>query len=200
MKFKKKIGAQLMIAFGVMIVSFSTLFVTMYQASIMNKQTEILLTQTKANAWPCLMVEKTELGGKTERRIEEYRFKLVNKGTGPAIISGVRLTYKGQVAMSWNHLFEIMQTPNSIVRSRTIGQISKGVLSANETTLMIDFTNRFEFIKWMKKNGADIKIEIYYKSVFNETWKIERLLDNTATSYPVQVDKCSIPENEMFMN
>lgn len=200
MKFKKKIGAQLIIAFGVMIVSFSTLFVTMYQASIMNKQTEILLTQTKANAWPCLMVEKTELGSEIAGRIEEYHFNLVNKGTGPAIIVGVRLTYKGQVATSWNHLFEIMQTPESIVRSRTIGQISKGVFSANETSLVVDFSDRFEFIDWMKKNGADIKIEIYYQSVFNEIWKIERRLDNTATSYPLKVDKCAIPQNEMFTN
>ena len=53
---KKKIDPQLLIAIGVLIASFSALFVSIRQASIMNEQTNILLKQTKSNSWPYLNI------------------------------------------------------------------------------------------------------------------------------------------------
>ncbi len=200
MNLKNRIDPQLVIAIGVMIVSFSTMFITMYQASIMNKQTDVLLTQTKANAWPCLLIAKNELGSHTINKIETYNFIVENKGTGPAIIEGVRVSYNGKVAKSWNNLLQLMQTPDSISRSRTISQISKVVISANEEVKMIDYSYNYELINWMMKHGNDILIEIYYKSVFDEIWMIERRLNNGATSYPKKVKECIIPEGELFIN
>ena len=199
-KRKSKIDPQLTIAIGLMVVSFSTMFITMYQASIMNRQTEVLLTQTKANAWPCLLIGKTELGSGNSYQIEKYKFTLLNKGTGPAIIEGVRVSYKGQAAKNWDHLVEIMQIPDSISRSRILSQVSKGVISANDEIVMIDYSYNYELINWMKKHGDKILVEVYYKSVFDEIWRIEKQLNSNSSSYPKRVEKCLIPENEQFQN
>ncbi|MCT4639070.1 MAG: hypothetical protein N4A72_15310 [Bacteroidales bacterium] len=198
--FKKRLDTQIVIAFGVMLVSFSTLFVTMYQASIMNKQNDVILKQTKANAWPCLIVEKTELGDKLSPDITKYLFSISNKGTGPAIIRGVRVKYKDTVVKSWREMFAVMQIPDSIPLWRTYSLISRSVISANESLTMIDISDNPKLAKYMINNGKDINVEIIYKSVFDELWMVERTLGNNASTYPVKVSKCTIPENEMFEN
>lgn len=200
MKLKWKFDIQVVIAFGVMIVSFSALFVSMYQARIMNKQTEVLLTQTKANSWPCLTIGKTELGDKKNGRIGTYYFTVQNKGTGPAIVQGVRLTFKGKVAKDWMHLHDVMQTPDSIKRYRILSPISQSIVSADELVRIIDYTNNLNMIDWMIKNGNDLLLEIYYKSVFGDIWLVKRRLNNDLSSYPVKVDKCPIKEDEQFQN
>ena len=198
MKFKFKFDLQIFIALGVMLVSFSTMFVTMYQASIMNSQTSLMLKQTKASAWPCLIIGKTELGDKKLKRIATYKFILQNKGTGPAIIKGVRLTYKNKIVKNWYHLHNVMNTPDSIKRSRILSPISKTILSENESKDFIDYSGNYYMIDWMIKMGKDILIEIYYESVFGDMWKIEKYFDNSPSSYPTIVKKCNIKDSEQF--
>ena len=50
----RKIDPQLIISIGIMLISLGAVYVSFRQATIMNKQTDILLQQTKANAWPSL--------------------------------------------------------------------------------------------------------------------------------------------------
>ncbi len=176
------------------------MFVAMYQASVMNRQTNILLTQTKANAWPCLIIEKNEYGGLKSQSIEQYNYVVKNKGTGPAIIDAVRVSYKGEAAQTWDDLIQLMQTPDSILNMRTISQISKVVISANDEIKIIDYSDNYELINWVMKHGDDILVEIYYKSVFDETWMVKRHFNNHASSYPEKIEKYKIPEDELFIN
>jgi protein-disulfide isomerase-like protein with CxxC motif len=52
----KRIDPNLAIAIGVLIASFSALFVYIKQASIMSEQTRILLEQTKVSSFPHLII------------------------------------------------------------------------------------------------------------------------------------------------
>ena len=181
-------------------ISILTMLITLYQTSIMNKQTQIQLTQTKANAWPCLQIGKTELGNIECNCIDKYYFSVYNKGTGTAIITGVRLQYKSKAITQWDKLKEIAHIPDSIQWSRTISPISSTVLSANEGRKIISFNGNIELIKWFIQNQDLFSLEIYYKSVFDEIFYVKKTLNNTLCSLPVKVKSCPIPTEELFKN
>ncbi|MCT4614657.1 MAG: hypothetical protein N4A49_07270 [Marinifilaceae bacterium] len=197
---KKKIDFNIFTGIGIMLVSFSALFVSMYQASIMNKQTTLMLQQTKAGAWPCLVIGKTELGDSNTSQIKTLYYTVKNKGTGPAIIRGVKLTYKGKLVKNWTHLHKVMNTPDSIPKSRFLSPLSKSIISAKEQIKFIDFSGNYKLINWILKHKTDLKIEIYYESVFNEMWYSERNFSNKQSSYPKRVNRCEIKKEEQFEN
>lgn len=97
----RKIDPQLILSLGVLLISFAAVYVSMRQANIMNRQTEILLEQTKASAWPSLSLSLRR--GFVESKIDEYRISVTNKGTGPAIIKGVKVAYNGQSVKKWGN-------------------------------------------------------------------------------------------------
>ncbi|WP_109435689.1 hypothetical protein [Aquimarina sp. AU119] len=194
---KKKIDPNLLIAIGVLIASFSALFVYMRQASIMSRQTEILLEQTKANAWPRLSVN-AHLNW-SDKKLETLQVKIHNKGTGPAIIEGVRVLYDGKYVTHWQDLFLKTKIPDSISKSISNKSVNNSVMSANENFYWVQFINDPNLASWMYKNRQKITIEICYKSVFNDYWLLRKEgFDNDTIIQKLGTQECTIPSNEVF--
>jgi hypothetical protein len=197
---RKRVNPQLIIAIGVLLTSFGALFVSIRQASIMNKQTEILLQQTKSGAWPYLHISLYR-GFNMQGEINTYQINVVNKGTGPAIIEGVRVLYDGKTARNWEDFYSLIQVPDSIVRAHTNSLIYNQVISANEQALLIDLSQNKPLMDWVFMHGDKFTIEICYKSVFDEYWKSERkgIKTNLEVANHEKIKGCGIESDELFM-
>lgn len=196
---KRKTDTQFLLAIGVLIISIAALFVSIRQASIMNRQTDILLQQTKANAWPSLSISiNSTIKNDT---INSYLIKIANKGTGPAIIEGIRFTYQNKIFQTWEDFFEHIQIPDSVNLSRSTSSIYHRVIAEGEVVELINFNENWELIQWIYAKGQDIKIEICYKSVFEDYWLISRkgIITNEVSKIET-IEACEFEENEMFLD
>lgn len=193
---KKKIDPNLIIAIGVLIASFSALFVYMRQASIMSDQTEILLEQTKANAWPRLSIE-TDLNW-IDKKLESLKIKIHNKGTGPALVEGVRVTYDSVYTRSWGDLFDKINVPDSISTSISNKTVYNTVLSANENYYWLRLIHDPNLARWLYNHREKITIEVCYRSVFKDYWLLTVDKNGYNTTKKLDIHECSLPSDEMF--
>jgi hypothetical protein len=194
---KKKFDSQMLLAIAVLIISGGALIVSMRQASIMNKQTDILLEQTKSNAWPRLSVGLDQ--SKSDETLEYLKIPIHNKGTGPAIIEGVRVTYDGQITKDWSDLFNKAKVPDSISKGISNKGIYNSVISANESFYWVRLTNDPRLRLWIYERKEKITIEICYKSVFNDYWLLSKeVLNGTTLIQKLDTPECPILPDEMF--
>lgn len=130
--------------------------------------------------------------------ITDYKLSIENKGTGPAIIEEVRVAFKDIYPSSWKNLLEIGKLPDSISTAMGTSSIGQRVISSNEN-FRIFSPNSSKLSKWLLENNDNIKIEIYYKSVFDEYWIAEQegFGANTKT---YKVYESPFLENEIFNN
>lgn len=198
-KKRNKVDSQLLIAIGVMIISLSALFVSIHQADIMNKQTDVLLQQTKASAWPHLEIELDK--SESREGVTLFKIHVQNKGTGPAIIEGVRVSYDGDLTQDWGQFFQLAQVPDSIPSRMSNDKLDNSVLSANEDFMFVDLTINEPLMRWIYVRADKIKIDICYKSVFDEHWLISRsgFQTNVEITERQSVDSCSFKPEEVFI-
>lgn len=195
---KRKLDAQFILAIGVLIISVAALIVSIRQASIMNRQTDILLQQTKANAWPSLSISlHSTIKNDT---INSYLIKIANKGTGPAIVEGVRFSYQEESFQRWDEFFKRIQIPDSVNLSRSTSSIYNRVIAEGEEVELINFNGNWELIEWVYAKGKNIKIEVCYKSVFEDYWLIHRdgIVSNEISKVEA-TEGCIFEESEMFL-
>ncbi len=195
---KTKIDPQLLIAVGVLIASFSALFVYMRQAQIMNDQTEILLQQSKANAWPHIDIS---LNVSTQNdSVKSFQISVINKGTGPAIINNVRLSIDGVAVRNWEDFFEKAEKPDSIAASWSASSISNSVISSNEEILIFSPFNS-DLRTWFFNTASKVKMEICYRSVFDDYWvAVREGFSGMEQSSARSLEECSFSEDQLFIN
>ncbi|TPN86118.1 hypothetical protein [Aquimarina algicola] len=198
MKKKKKIDPNLLIAIGVLIASFSALFVYIKQANIMSKQTDILLEQTKANAWPRLDVGIDR--GYDNDTLYSLNIQMNNKGIGPAIIEAVRVTYKNEPAKDWWDLFVKTKLPDSIDNGIANVDVYNSVVSANENFYWLELKENPYLASWVFDKRKDIKIEVCYKSVFDDYWLLTNKELVSTTIEKLETNENPIPKSERFRN
>jgi len=126
---------------GVLISSFTALFVYVKQTQIMKEQPRILLEQTKANSWPHLPIELWR-GDNHYGKPIIYKIIVTNKGIGPAILEKTRIPCDGVFAESWNDFYRILKVPDSIQVTHSNGNIHNRVLASNELKELIDWSIR----------------------------------------------------------
>ena len=170
---KRKLDINLIIAFGVLLASVGALIVSSRQASIMNKQTQILLEQSKSSAWPSLSLQM----GRTmnENELTNYSIIVTNNGTGPAIVEQVILTYDDKPVANWKEFYSTLKVSDSIPLVHTNSLLFNRVIRANEQFNLISWPQKKELRNYIHNKADKLKIEIYYKSVYNDYWKTERL-------------------------
>ncbi|EZH74334.1 hypothetical protein ATO12_11220 [Aquimarina atlantica] len=187
----------MLLAIAVLIISGAALIVSMRQASIMNKQTDILLEQTKSSAWPRLSVGFDQSW--SDKTLEYLKIPVHNKGTGPAIIEGVRITYNGEVTKDWWDLFRKVKVPDSINTGISNRGIYNSVISANESFYWMQLENDPRLRHWVYEKKEKITIEICYKSVFNDYWLFRKEgLNGTTVIQKLDTPECPLPSDEMF--
>ncbi|GAA4273893.1 hypothetical protein U6A24_01865 [Aquimarina gracilis] len=194
---KRKIDPNLLIAIGVLIASFSALFVYIKQANIMSKQTDILLEQTKANAWPRLDVG-LNIGFDRDDSPLFLNIEIHNKGTGPAIIEGVRVLYEDQHTIDWWDLFKKSKLPDSIDDGIANRDIYNSVVSANEEFYWAQLQEDRNLAAWVFERKDKINIEICYKSVFDDYWLLTKRLGGDTKIEKLETKASPIPKNQEF--
>lgn len=164
----KKIKPELLIALIAVLISFSTLFVYLYQSSIMK-------TQQKMSVWPHVTFGPSWSS-------DHLTIDLINKGVGPAIIKNVSIAIDNNQI---DGIHEIMNFVPDTLKSEYIysstwpGQV---IMSGEKIQL---FQNRNPpTIKYLLElmNEEKLKITICYCSIYQDCW--------TSNGIEVMEDRC----------
>ena len=198
----KKIAPNLIIALGVLLTSFAALFVYVRQTNIMSEQSRILLEQTKSNAWPHLSLDMWV--GDRDGKIVTYKFIVQNKGIGPALIESVKISYDGTFVENWDEFYKVLQVPDSISISQGTQNIHARVLAANESMSVIDWStseglnDNTELAMFIFERGDKIKIDICYKSIHGDAWRVTRngFRTDLEELVRIQLDECETESGE----
>lgn len=152
----KKLNAEVLLALIAVLISFSTLFVYLYQSSLMK-------TQQKMSVWPHLTFGPS-------RSEDQLVINLINKGVGPAIIKKFTIKFNDNQI---NGIHEIMNfIPDTLQSEFQYSSIRSGqVLMAAESINLFQVNNpkTIKYLLQLTQEGK-IYIEICYCSIYNDCW------------------------------
>ncbi|MCE7993431.1 MAG: hypothetical protein HEP71_15700 [Roseivirga sp.] len=200
----KKIDSQTLMAVGVLLVSFIALFISVRQTAIMGEQTRLLVEQNKASAWPYLEIDLNrgftrDQYGKLD--ITDYKIVITNKGTGPAIVEAVRISYDGESSRNWHDLYKITGIPDSISSAHSNSSVMNKVIATNEEVRMLTLSNNSELMNWVFERGDKIVMEICYRSVYDDHWVVRRdgFKSNFEMTTSEKTDACQVAAEDIFI-
>ncbi len=193
-----KIDPNLLIAIGVLIASFGTLIVSMKQASIMNEQTEVLLEQSKLNAWPSLSIEMHK--GFQKNGINRFSVEISNRGTGPAIIEQTIIKYNGVSFKNWTEFYELLHAPDSIRTGHGNDILYNRIISPNEDFILVNWSFNKKLARFIYERANNFSVEICYKSVYGDLWNVCRngLKSNLEKNQRKKIDACDASNEVLF--
>ncbi|MEM9328105.1 MAG: hypothetical protein AAGA85_20730 [Bacteroidota bacterium] len=196
----KRIDPHLLLSIGVLIVSFAALFVSIRQATLLNRQTEILLQQMKSSAWPSLAVDM-HFSMQNDSVISAYCILVGNDGLGPAIVDGVRVLVDGKPTSSWLELIALLGPPEDLSATRSASSLYQKVLSSGEEMAFLDLGQNEGLMQFLYEAGDRIKIEICYRSIYGERWLVTRdILTAEGSSSARQVEACEWQDGDNFLD
>ena len=143
-----------------MIMAVSALLVSLVTAAATIHSAYTSRAYARASLWP-------SLGGGVSYNENGFRFLMMNRGTGPAIIQSMRVQYDGKPMQSWQQLLE--QFDPKFSGSWGSSFASRITLPANQ---MLDaLTVRDKKLARQMYDASDkLKVDICYCSVFDECW------------------------------
>ncbi|MDX1463338.1 MAG: hypothetical protein R3359_09790 [Marinirhabdus sp.] len=162
------------------IISILTLVAFIYQTSVISQQQHM-------SVYPHLMLQNQN-GGSLN-----YSYTLTNKGVGPAIIESFRVTSADGKMYDDLGLFLLNKLPEKYHEDILISNVSDGqLISSGEEIELFAFNHNRGFERrqdtsitktkveplvlsdqiYTILNDQDLKIEILYKSVYNDRWHI----------------------------
>ncbi len=187
---------QNIIAVGVTFISLCALVVSVIQTSLLQEEREMMREHARASVWPHLHLGTTISHNKDNNNISNFKFFVTNSGVGPAIVTDVKVMYKDSIAKNWWHLFKIMGIPDSVDTRITNAYINKKVVKIGETITILNFDKNRPLANafvWKLKQEKGLSIDIYYKSIYGEQWKIHD------GSQPVKIEDFEgLPKEEQF--
>ena len=155
-----------------LVVSFAALSLGIYQARLMNAQTQLMQSQARASVWPYVSIgyrisdEGETLG---------YTWEINNDGVGPARIESVTLSLDGKPMRTWREVFRVLFGDAAV--PATYSQIYGKVLPPNtnrETTIEAVRIPTLEQAKIFYAAQNRFEITICYCSVYDECWIAHR--------------------------
>ena len=126
-------------------------------------QTNIMKTEQKAMVWPYLdFVQAYDKDG--------FALKLINKGTGPALVKSIQVNYKSYPMSNMDQLLDSLN-PNrtfgyDILKNNSIGRY---VFSPGEDLVMMGLPYNDE-TRVVLNNLKNVRIQLLYESVLGEQW------------------------------
>ncbi|MEM1339033.1 MAG: hypothetical protein AAGF96_14835 [Bacteroidota bacterium] len=139
-----------------LVISVIAMVTSIYEASIMK-------SQQKSMVWPYLSVTQ-------HYNNEGFGIKVINKGTGPAIVTSVQVDYMGLPMENKDVLFDSMNPERTfgyeILRNTTIANY---VFTSGEEILLFGLPYNEE-TQVLMKNISKVRMRIGYKSVLDEHW------------------------------
>ncbi len=187
---------QYIIAIAVAIISICALVVSVRQTAIMSEQRELMQKQAQAAVWPHIELTISKSHSLADRRISDYNILVSNAGVGPAIISGMRVSFDGDPAEDWWDLFQKFTLPDSVNTYISNTQVNRTVLKAGDGMKALSLSRNKPLAQEFYNNSTKIKIEIIYESIYGDRWKYTLSPEEEKTESLKDDDK--IPDSEQF--
>ena len=187
---------QNIIAIGVTLISACALIVSVYQTRIMTEQRELMFKQAKAEAWPYVSIGASK-GHQKDGSIAHFQLLVGNDGVGPAIVKGVRVTYKDFVAKDWWDLFDQFEMPDSVETYISNSHINDRIIKIGEEFTGLDLNINLPLAQFYFREAPQIKIEVLYESVYGDRWLYTYVFREKGITEVVDKN-FEIPEDEQF--
>jgi hypothetical protein len=152
----KRNKPELIVALIAVFISFSTMFVYLYQSNLMK-------TQQKMSVWPHITFGPS-WGD------DQLVLNLINKGVGPAIIKKVSIEINSNQINGINEIMNFV--PDTLQSDYSYSSIWPGqVIMAAENIKLFQVNNpkTIKYILELMKEEK-IRIEICYCSIYNDCW------------------------------
>lgn len=178
----KKISADRIVSISAIVVSVGTLIMILYQTSLMRQEQQLIRVEQKASVMPSLAIG---YGFGQENDIISERIWLTNRGLGPAFIEEI-VIIDGDNSYETD-LYGYFERLNSNKEAQSIERLYSGrIIPSNDgmtiyekqtdSTSQILLSSHFKYPYQVKNMPTDNPekaiIEITYKSVYNDRWKI----------------------------
>lgn len=166
---KRKIDGNLLMSFAAIFLSAGTLFILIYQSNLISKQFELQQRQQFASAMPYLLLGLSNDGS-------NIKFVLANQGLGPAFVEVVRVHYKDTIfensdlASAHYHLGKMDKNINELY---SYSNIFPGLLVSPQEKIEHLNLELSEDIKYDLLTNGDAELEIEYRSIYHERWRIK---------------------------
>lgn len=164
----KKIKPELILALTAVLISFSTLFVYLYQSKLM-------ATQQKMAVWPHITFGPS-WGN------DYLTINMMNKGVGPALIGKVDIKMNNE---SIAGIHEIMKAiPDSLQSPFNYSSLTAGEVVMSGEKIQLFHISHPETIAYFLAlmEAGKINIEVCYCSIYNDCW--------TSNGIEVEDSKC----------
>lgn len=174
----KRRGPELYAASVATFIGVLALIVSGYTAYLQRQQ-------LRAQVWPQLRIVYSDVF---------HHISVMNNGTGPARITGVRVTSGGLVVRSWSAVQRLAgYQPNEWITRSTI---HRSVISADKELEMVrahdDRASEARFMTLLD-GPRHIDVTICYCSVLDECWLTSTLIEDQ-----LPISDCPIPATEQF--
>ena len=189
---------QNIVALGVTLISACALFVSITQTRIMSEQRALMYEQAKAAVWPRLSLTISKSHEQINNSIIDYSLVLSNKGVGPAIISGVKVSYKEKVINNWWALFREFEMPDSVDTFISNSPFNNTIVKIGDEYKVLNLKDNLPLANKFFQNSLDIRMEVYYESIYGDKWKLT--LD-TLGPRTIEIPKeFELLEEDQFLN
>lgn len=205
---KKSRDPQIIIAIALGIISVCAVVVSLFQANVMQKQAELMREQSeamrnqaKAGVWPYLQIGVNR-GFKQNQQLSAFKIYVSNQGSGPAIVEGVRLNYKGKTFKNWSSFMDTIDPENQGEHGVSKGQINQKVIRPGEVIEVLNLSHNLPLANLFFSHADELSLVIVYRSVFEDYWLANR---DGFGGADYELDHESITENpikkeEQFLN
>lgn len=194
----RRIDPQMITAIALTIISVCALLVSLQQTKILAEQQRVTTEAAKAQLWPHIQLEIHQ--GFDEAGIVKFELVATNSGTGPAIVEGIRFSFRDSIYTDWWDFLDEIPRGEDVNLGISNDPIGNRVIQAGESfSALVLNDNRplmRAFIKFFIEGAEQPFIEICYRSVFDDYWLMTKdLFDNYQTQ---ESEGCAIPEDEQF--
>ena len=203
----KELDQSLVATLALAVISLCALFVSIYQTRVLSLQQEVMAEQqrimtesAKAQLWPNVDLGiHREVNDDTLTKID---FEVSNTGTGPAIVDGVNIKYKGQYV---RNVFELLKLTNldTAFESLSTSQLSHRVIQAGEEFDFLSITGKKNTLLDSLNSELDegsMVITVCFRSTFNEYWLLTDTIGSYSVAQRVMIDSCSSTDKTMYLN
>ncbi len=149
----RNISPEMVMAISALVVSLVTAAATIHSAYTSR-------AYARASLWP-------SLGAGVSFNETGFRFLLMNRGTGPALIQSMRVQYDGKPIQSWQQLLN--QFDPNFSGSWGSSFASHVTLPANQMLEALTVKDK-TLARQMYDASDKLKIEVCYCSVYDECW------------------------------
>lgn len=154
------------------LLSITAVFVSVLTLAVFIYQTNLIRKEQHTAVFPYLELRHSGI------ETESYRFTLENKGIGPAIITDIKLKYKGEELQEGLIEYVSKGRDSSKYSFNYDGLTINRFVSAGEEIILIGASgNNMEASTFFQNFLLDqnLDLEITYESIYGDSWKISKL-------------------------